>query len=222
MRERQLTSPLQETKREERRQVPNSSSSAAGMQVFVAVPSVLVLRLRAVWSALVRPQLELVSTARTSRQLQEARPAAQQRKAHHLPHSHLEGYNSASSWAPPGPADLSGPGAGRGKRGSFCLHGGPMFAAPEKTFEVGVKIPSQSCTSPRTQIAPGRTTCREPLQVLSYREAADFGGGGRKKTRKLKKRAGRKGGGRGLTAGGRTAKEGMGCAERGAGFSRSR
>lgn len=189
------------------------------MKIFLAVPSVPLLWLGAVCSALVLPQLELLSQEKNSRQLQEARPAPQQGKDHHLPHSNLDGSDPARSRAPPGPAGLSGTGAGRrGARGAPPLRGGPMSAAPEKTLEAGVRLPPQSRMSPRTQGAPGRTASEAgSRRSLSGRQLSsgrkkerDRGGGGREVAARLR--------GAGQSAAG----HGVGCAEKGAGCSRSR
>lgn len=96
----------------------NSGSSAAGTKVFLAVPSVPLLRLGAVYAALALP----VRTRRTSRQLQEARPAPQQWKDHLLPPD-LDGSIPLGAGRPP----TSG-WAGRGGEGS-----GPHAPAPRMT-----------------------------------------------------------------------------------------
>lgn len=157
---------------------------------------------------------------RSSRQLQEARPAPQQEKDHHLPHSNLDGFAPARSWPAPPPTDLSGTRAVKRARGAAPLRGGPMSAAPEKTLENGARLPPQSCMPPRSRGAQGRTGLRGRLEAFLF-------SGKRLSSGKEKKKAGQGvggEGGRGPTTRGRTAgcRRGMGFAERGAGYSRSR
>jgi len=159
-------------------------------------------------------------------QLQEARPAPKQGKDHHLPRSNRDGSDPARSWAPLAPADPSGSRAGRrGAKEARPLRGGPMSAAPEETLEAGVRLPPQSRTSPRKQGAPGRAAA-EAGSGRSQGEAAELGGGKTERKKKKRDRGGGCGEGevaaRQRGAGHSAVGEGVGCAEEGAGYSRSR